>query len=124
MYVLLSILEINESTYYDRRKRKTQDDRPSKNRKGRPVPGYSRTHSGEEVQDKQIKEWLMELLEGEEHVYGYKLLAQHLRKERGLILNKKKAYRLCKELGVLQQQRKRRASSPQTSEKSHDDRDQ
>ena len=47
------------------------------------------------------------LLEGEEYVYGYKLLAQHLRNQRGLRLNKKKSYRLCKELGILQQQRER-----------------
>jgi putative transposase len=64
------------------------------------------------VSDEQIKEWLMELLEGEEHVYGYKLLAQHLHNERSLILNKKKSYRLCEELGILQQQREKTNKHP------------
>jgi putative transposase len=54
----------------------------------------------------------MELPEGEEHVYGYKLLAEHLRNERGLILNKKKSYRLCKELGILQKQREKTRNHP------------
>jgi putative transposase len=48
----------------------------------------------------------MELVEGEEHVYGYKLLAQCLRNDKQLILDKKKSYRLCKALGILQKQRK------------------
>ncbi|NIK80453.1 hypothetical protein FHS15_005643, partial [Paenibacillus castaneae] len=39
------------------------------------MPGYSFTVTGEKVSDEQIKEWLLELIEGEEHVYGYKLLA-------------------------------------------------
>jgi putative transposase len=54
----------------------------------------------------------LELTEGEEHIYGYKLLAQCLRNERDLILDKKKSYRLCKELGILQQQRKPKSKHP------------
>lgn len=54
----------------------------------------------------------MELVEGEEHVYGYKLLAQCLRNDRGLILGKNKSYRLCKELGILQKQRKKKLKHP------------
>jgi hypothetical protein len=46
------------------------------------------TTTGHKVSDEQIKEWLLELVEGEEHVYGYKLLAQCLRNEHGLILGK------------------------------------
>lgn len=64
------------------------------------------------MSDEQIKEWLLELLEGEEHVYGYKNLALCLRRQRGLILNKKKAYRLCKELRILQKQRKQTRKHP------------
>lgn len=108
-------MEVNEATYYARRKRSAQsypEDRPSSSKRGRPVPGYSHTYTGEKVPDEQIKEWLMELLEGEEHVYGYKLLAEHLRNERGLILNKKKSYRICKELGILQQQREKMCKYP------------
>ncbi|WP_211297047.1 DDE-type integrase/transposase/recombinase, partial [Paenibacillus castaneae] len=79
---------------------------------GRPVPGYSFTVTGEKVSDEQIKEWLLELIEGEEHVYGYKLLAHCIRNQRELPLNKKKAYRLCNELDILQKQRKRIPAHP------------
>jgi putative transposase len=70
------------------------------------------TQTGLKINDEQIKEWLMELVEGEEHVYGYKLLARCLRNERELVLNKKKSYRLCQELGILQKQRERTAKHP------------
>lgn len=73
--------------------------------RGRPAPGYSRTRTGETVDDEQIKEWLLQLIEGEEHVYGYKLLAQCIYDRYDVILNKKKCYRLCKELNILQQAR-------------------
>jgi putative transposase len=86
--------------------------RPSHRSKGRPTPGYSLTSTGEPVGDEQIKQWLLELLEGEEHVYGYKLLAQCIRDRYGLILNKKKSYRLCKELGILQKARERVQTHP------------
>jgi putative transposase len=76
------------------------------------VPGFSYTVTGEQVCDEQIQEWLLELLEGEEHVYGYKNLALCLRRQRRLILNKKKAHRLCRELGILQKQRKQKSRHP------------
>lgn len=101
------------STYYDRKRRESQPDRrPSGHRRGRPYPGYSLTVDGRKVCDEQIKEWLMELAEGEKHVYGYKRLAECLRDEMGLMLNKKKVYRLCKELGLLKTQRKKRRKHP------------
>jgi putative transposase len=104
---------LSESTYYDRRKRAALSTvhTPSRQR-GRPCPGYSLTTDGKKVSDEQIKEWLLELVEGEEHVYGYKLLAECLRNERGLVLDKKKSYRLCKELGILQKQREKRIKHP------------
>ncbi|WP_307210759.1 IS3 family transposase [Paenibacillus harenae] len=113
--MVLRILGIAESTYYDRKKRASQvevEDRPVHRSKGRPAPGYSLTSKGERVSDEQIKEWLLELLEGEEHVYGYKLLAQCIRDRYCLILNKKKSYRLCKELGILQKARERVQTHP------------
>ncbi|MEF2244727.1 IS3 family transposase [Paenibacillus sp. IITD108] len=111
---VLRILEVHESTYYYR---KTQDASKTEQgtscgKKGRPVPGFSLTNTGEKVDDEQIKQWLLELLEGEEHIYGYKNLALCLRRQRGLILNKKKAYRLCKELRILQKQRKKKNKHP------------
>lgn len=76
------------------------------------MPGYSHTTTGEKVSDEQLKEWLLELLEGEEHVYGYKLLAQCIRDRYNVKLNPKKSYRLCKELGILQKPRTRVPSHP------------
>lgn len=112
--MVLRILGLSESTYYDRKKRAANPkmERPTKGQRGRPVPGYSRTVADENVSDEQIKEWLLELLEGEEHVYGYKLLAQCIRDRYNVKLNKKKSYRLCSELGILQKARKRVLSHP------------
>lgn len=114
-------MEVHESTFYGRKKREASktEERASCGRKGRPVPGYSHTYADQEVCDEQIKEWLLELLEGEEHVYGYKNLALCLRRKRGLILNKKKAYRLCKELSILQKQRKKTSKHPRRVPRNH-----
>ncbi|WP_158702700.1 IS3 family transposase [Paenibacillus faecalis] len=110
---MLGILGLAESTYYERLKRSKQPAEAAGTiRRGRPCPGYSLTLQGHKVSDEQIKEWLLELVEGEEHIYGYKLLAQCLRNEHDLILGKSKAYRLCKELGILQQQRKPTSKHP------------
>ena len=54
----------------------------------------------------------MELISGEEHVYGYKLLAACLWNQHRLKLNHKKSYRLCKALDILQPQRKKRFKHP------------
>jgi putative transposase len=81
-------------------------------KRGRPLSGYSWNQRNRRVSDEQIKEWLLELLAGEEHVYGYRLLAQCLRMKHGLILNDKKAYRLCKELGILHPQRRKKFKHP------------
>lgn len=109
---MLRILGLAESTYYGRIKRANQSTETSEARRGRPCPGYSFTLQGHKVSDEQIKEWLLELVEGEEHNYGYKLLAQCLRNDRDLILGNKKAYRLCKELDILQEQRKPKSRHP------------
>lgn len=76
------------------------------------MPGYSCSESGEKVCDEQIQEWLLTLLEGEEHVYGYKLLARCIHNQHGVRLNKKKAYRMCKALGILQNSRQRLQKHP------------
>lgn len=111
--MVLRIVGLAESTYYDRLKRARQaKEDANKGNRGRPCPGYSLTLEGRKVSDEQIKEWLMELVEGEEHIYGYKLLAECLRNQYGLILSNKKGYRLCKELGILQDQRKPKSKHP------------
>nr|WP_261306258.1 IS3 family transposase [Paenibacillus andongensis] len=112
--LVLRILGLSESTYYDRKKRATTplSECSKESRRGRPVPGYSHTFTGEQVCDEQINAWLLELIEGEEHVYGYKLLAQCIRDQYNVRLDKKKSYRLCKELGILQKPRQRIQTHP------------
>lgn len=55
--------------------------------------------------DEQIKEFIMESIEGDAINYGYRKITYHLRKYYNLIINHKKVYRLCKELGILKDQR-------------------
>jgi putative transposase len=49
---------------------------------------------------------------GEGFAYGYRELTGLLRREHDLIINKKKAYRLCKELDILRPQRQERVRYP------------
>ncbi|NLZ54603.1 MAG: transposase [Thermoanaerobacteraceae bacterium] len=44
---------------------------------------------------------MLELIEGDGYSYGYKKLNKCLQEDYGLIINHKKTYRLCKELGIL-----------------------
>ncbi|MBW5449475.1 IS3 family transposase [Cohnella sp. CFH 77786] len=122
--LVLRLLGLAESTYYARKKRISEQrnlecERSASGKRGRPCPGYSLTSTGQRVSDEQIKEWLLELVEGEEHVYGYKLLAQCLRNDHELILDKKKVYRLCDELGILQPQREKKIKHPRRLPKNH-----
>jgi putative transposase len=61
----------------------------------------------------------MELIAGEEHIYGYKLLAECLRVQHNLIINNKKVYRLCKELDILQPQRRKIIHYPRRLARNH-----
>lgn len=70
------------------------------------------TVDGSRVSDEKVKVWLLELLEGEEEIYGYRLLAHCIEERYGVILNPKKAYRLCQELRILQKPRARKTSHP------------
>ena len=54
----------------------------------------------------------MELIAGEEQIYGYRKLTKCLQRQYHLIINKKKVYRLCKELAILKPQRKIKAHHP------------
>lgn len=85
---------------------------PTAPRKGRPATIHSYTQSGEVVSDAQIEDWLMELVAGEEHGYGYLMLNECLRNQHDLIINKKKTYRLCKKLGILHPQRRKKTHYP------------
>jgi len=102
---VLRILEINRSTYYHSIKPKPEA-RP--NRGGRPKSVHSVTADGKKVSNEQIKEWICELIQEEEEgdCYGYVKITHALRRNHDLVINKKKVYRLCKELGLLRPQRK------------------
>jgi putative transposase len=107
--LVLRILELKPSTYYYSISRNVKEIEESG---GRPIPGYSYTSDGRKVYDMQIKEWIMELIEGDCFAYGYYKLTIALRKEYKLIINKKKVYRLCKELGILKHQREIKQKHP------------
>ncbi len=64
------------------------------------------------VSDDCIKEFLTSAIDGDGYPYGYRKLTSWLRREHKLIINKKKVYRLCKELGILQKQRRVRPRLP------------
>lgn len=107
---VLAIVGVSQQTYYNYRKRDRKKVRVY--RGGRPIPGYSLNEQQQPVSDLQIREWLMELISGEESVYGYRKLTLCLRNQHQLIINKKKVYRLCKELGILSEQRKIKTKHP------------
>jgi putative transposase len=79
---------------------------------GRPVPGYSLTHTGGKVPDGKIEEWLCELVEGDGFPYGYRKLTVCLQEDYQLYINPKKVYRLCKKLGILRPQRRIKQRHP------------
>lgn len=79
---------------------------------GRSVSGYSYNQQGKKISNEQIQEWLMELIAGETGIYDYRKLCLCLRNEYALQINKKKVYRLCKVLDILQPQRKTKLQYP------------
>lgn len=97
------------STYYYQLKHTNPKQKP---KGGRPIPGYSFTFKGEKVSDTRIKRLIQKLLEGEESVYGYRRLTTALRRIYGIQINKKKVYRLCKALKILQKPRELKAMPP------------
>ena len=91
---MLRIVGVNEATYYYRKKNNI--NKPRVHSGGRPIPGYSFNKQNKPISDEQIKEWLLELITGEESAYGYRKLKLCLNNEYDLVINKKKVYRLCK----------------------------
>lgn len=106
---MLRIVGVSEATYYHRLK---NQGKPRVYNGGRPKPGYSMTKIGWLISDEQIKEWLLELVSGDESSYGYRKLTICLQRYYGLVINKKKVYRLCEELDILQPQRRKRIHHP------------
>lgn len=86
---VLEILEIHRSTYYYQQNGKVEKKTVGG---GRPTPGYSLTATGEKVSDEPIQEWLSELVMGGGFAYGYRKLTIQLRRDRQLVISKKKVY--------------------------------
>ncbi|WP_159071980.1 IS3 family transposase [Carboxydocella thermautotrophica] len=105
----MRIVGVSRSTYYYQLKREYAQRRASG---GRPVPGYSCDEQKTKISDEEIKKWLLQFIENEGFAYGYIKLTMALRKTLGLIINKKKVYRLCKQLGNLRPQRKIKPNHP------------
>jgi len=99
---VLKILELSRATYYYNI---SNQNKEIKHNGGRPIPGYSYNKDGKKICDEQIKEFIFEIIETEGAFYGYYKITKVLRRKYQLIINKKKIYRLCKELGVLRPQR-------------------
>lgn len=100
---MLKIISLGKSTYYyNIANRNKVKQKPI----GKPAPGYSYDINGNKICDEQIKEWIVEAINGDAEFYGYRKIKEHLKREYKLKLNHKKAYRLCKELGILKPQRK------------------
>ena len=68
--------------------------------------------NGQKVSDEQIKEMLLEEIAGDAYNYGYRKLTKVLRLKYHIIINKKKVYRLCKELDILRPRRQKKISHP------------
>ena len=108
--MVLRIVGISRSTYYAQLNR--QPRQPGNRAGGRPRSRYTFTNENKAVSNEQVKEWLCELISAEGFAYGYLKLTHCLRQKFHLIINKKKVYRLCKELNILRPQRKTKRKHP------------
>ncbi|NEZ02519.1 IS3 family transposase [Bacillus shackletonii] len=113
----MKALEVSRSLYYYHQDIETNEKIVTK--RGRPSPGYSLRKDGSMVSDEQIEELLMEGIEGEEGIYGYRKLTNYLRVEHNLVINFKKVYRLCDKLGILLPKRNVSPSYPRRLAKQH-----
>jgi putative transposase len=99
----MDILDLNRSTYYDRMGGNKVENQA---KRGRPCPGYSMHKEGHKISDEQIEEYLMEYHQDDNiGALGYKKWTSLLRDQFGLIINKKKVYRMCEELGILKERK-------------------
>lgn len=93
---VLSFIKIHKTTWY-RYKNKLIDRRIYN--KGRPIPGFSYTTSGDKICDAEIIQKILQL-RNETHTLtsgGYKKIKHYLRRRFSIVISYKKTYRLCKE---------------------------
>lgn len=114
----MRLVGVGSSTYYARQQQSTSQVQ-TKVQCGRKNTQHSITRFGKVVSNAQIEDWLMELVSGEEHVYGYFMLTECLRVQHDLVINKKKVYRLCKKLGILHPQRRKKNHHPRRLARNH-----
>ena len=74
-------------------------------RTGRKPVGYSITKDKKKICDDEIKDFIIESINGDAQYYGYRKITHYLRRTYNLIINFKKVYRLRKELNILKDQR-------------------
>jgi len=113
---MMKLLGLARSLYYYHLNALTKEESEER---GRPYPGFSLSKQGERIPDDQIKEFLMEAIEGEENSYGYRKLNHYLRDKHDLIINPKKVYRLCKAMGVLLPQRTKKSKHQRRLSRNH-----
>lgn len=109
MRTVLRFVGVSRSTFYYRKANEGKKRKPGP---GRTPRGYSIDGTGKRIRDEQIKEWLCEAIAGDGFAYGYLKLTHHLRRRYRLVINKKKVYRLCKEMQILRPQRKLKPRRP------------
>ncbi|QRF23186.1 IS3 family transposase [Alicyclobacillus sp. TC] len=115
--IVLRIVGVSRSTYYYQQ---THEPQPRTTAGGRPVTEYTYTQDGSKVSDEQAKEWIMNEIEGDGFAYGYLKLTYLLKRKYQLVINKKKVYRLCKELKILKPQRKLKEKHPRKLARNRD----
>ena len=100
--LVLGFARLGRSTYYYQRHLRSSEN----HRGGRPLLGWSPTVTGQQISDEAVKSCITAAIAGDGVHYGYLRLTCHLRRQYGLVINKKKVYRLCKELNALHLQRR------------------
>jgi len=106
---VLRICRIPRSTYYYSLQ---HPERQQPKGKGRPIPGFSCDKQGNKVPDTRIKGYIRRILQGPDAAFGYRKITTLLRRRYQLVINKKKVYRLCKEMNLLAPQREKTNAVP------------
>lgn len=76
------------------------------------MKGYCLNLDNQMIWDSQICQRILELVKDEAYNYGYRKIAVCLRKKHRIIINKKKVYRLCKDLKILRPPHIRKHQQP------------